>query len=171
MPLAEHLLDLGGRPRVGQPFLAVRVRVLRRREAALRQAQLAEHVVERLLDDAAVALLAGDGPAVQVRGREERVVVEHLLEVGDEPELVHGVAVEAAADEVVHPARRHPVEGRARHGERPLVAVPVRHPQEELERRGRRELRRAAEPAPLGVEGLGERRGRAGENAGRQRLR
>ena len=118
VPLAEHLLDLRGRPRVGQPFLAVRVRVLRGREAALRQAQLAEHVVERLLDDPPVALLACHRPAVQVRGREERVVVEHLLEVGDEPDLVHGVPVEAAADEVVHAARRHPVERRARHRER-----------------------------------------------------
>ena len=31
------------------------------------------------------ALLAGDLPAVQVGAREQRVVVEHLLEVGDEP--------------------------------------------------------------------------------------
>ena len=40
---------LVGRPREGQPLDAVRVRVLGRGEAALRQEQFAKHVVERLL--------------------------------------------------------------------------------------------------------------------------
>ena len=40
------------RPREGQPLDAVRVGVLRRGEAALRQAQLAQHVLEGLLDHA-----------------------------------------------------------------------------------------------------------------------
>ena len=140
-----------------RPSTPVRVRVLRRGEAALGQPQLAEHVLDRLLDDLAVAGLSGHRAAVEVRGGEQRVVVEHLLEVGDEPGRVDGVAMEAAADEVVHPAGRHPVEGRAGHRERALVAVSVRHAEQELEHRGGRELRRAAEAAPLRVERLGER--------------
>ena len=47
---------------------------------------------------------------MEVRGDEQRVVVEHLLEVRDEPALVDRVAVEAAADEVVHAAGGHRVE-------------------------------------------------------------
>ncbi len=47
-----------------------------------------------------------DLPAVQVGAGEQRVVVEHLLEVGDEPAVVHRVAREAAAHLVVHAARR-----------------------------------------------------------------
>jgi len=39
----------------------------------------------------------------------------HLLEVRDVPELVDGVAVEAAAHVVVHPARRHLAQRRQRH--------------------------------------------------------
>jgi hypothetical protein len=52
--------------------------------------------------------------------------------------------MEAAADEVVHPARAHPVERAERE-------VEDSSPQEELDRRGRRELRRVPEPSPLGV--------------------
>jgi hypothetical protein len=52
---------------------------------------------------------------VQVRAREQRVVVEHLLEVGDEPVRVHRVAREAATHLVVHAARGHRAERVARH--------------------------------------------------------
>ena len=45
---------------------------------------------------------------MEIRGDEERVVVEHLLEVRDEPAVVDGVAVEAAPDEVVHAAEAIP---------------------------------------------------------------
>jgi hypothetical protein len=48
---------------------------------------------------------------VEIRRDEQRVVVEHFLEVRHEPLRVDGVAVEAAADEVVHAARGHTVEG------------------------------------------------------------
>ena len=101
-----------------QPLLAVGVGVLRGGEAAALERELAQHVAERLLDDPPVARLAGRLPAVEVADGELRVVVEHLLEVRHEPALVDRVAVEAAADEVVHAARRHRVErllGHPRH--------------------------------------------------------
>jgi hypothetical protein len=78
--------------------------------------------------------------------------------------------VEPAADEVVHPARGHPVEGGPRHCERALVAAAVRHAQEELERRVGRKLGRAAESAPFGIEQLGERGRGPGEETTRERL-
>ena len=147
------------RPRVRQPLDAVGVGVLRRGEAAARQAQLAHHVVERLLRHVAVPLLAGEQPRVEVRRDEERVVVEHLLEVRHEPLRVDRVAVEAAADEVVHPAGRHPVEREPHRVER----AP---PQEELEHRRGRELRRVPEAAPARV----ELRDQAALRLGEQRL-
>ena len=148
--MLERLQQLGRRallrrPRVREPFDAVGVSVLRGGEAAARQPQLAHHVVEGLLRDYAVALLAGEQPRMEVGRHQERVVVEHLLEVRHEPLRVDGVAVEAAADEVVHPAGRHPVERQPHRLERAT-------PQEELEHRGGRELRRVAEAAPARVE-------------------
>jgi hypothetical protein len=38
--------------------------------------------------------------------------------MGDDPFGVDGVAVEAAADQVVHAARRHAIEGQPHHVER-----------------------------------------------------
>ena len=119
-------------------------------------AQLAEHVLDGLLDD-----LRGSAPRrctsqrVQVRGDEQRVVVEHLLEVRHEPALVDRVAVEAAADEVVHAARGHRVERRA------STMLELAAAQQELERRGGRELRRAAEAAPARVEDRAQARATA----------
>ena len=154
MRLAERLLDLLRGPRVGETLDAVRVRVLRRGEASFRKPEVASHVVEGLLRHLPVPLFPGDEPGVEVRGREEGVVVEHLLEVRDEPGFVHGVAVEPAAEDVVHAARGHSVEGRPHHRER--VVAPGS--QQELEVRRRRELRRAPEAAVLGVELRAKRR-------------
>ena len=122
LSLAEHGRDLLVRPGEGEALDAVGVRVLRRGEPALGQPQLPQHVVQGLLGHAAVALVPGHDPGVQVGRGEERVVVEHLLEVRDEPVRVHGVAVEAAAEQVVHAACGHAVEGEAGHAERVLVA-------------------------------------------------
>jgi len=60
----------------------------------------------------------GDEKAVQVRTGQQRLVVQHLLEVGDEPEVVDGVAVEASTDLIVHAARGHGVECDRRRGKR-----------------------------------------------------
>ncbi len=107
---AQHLADLLRRPDVEAALLALGVGVERRVEAALRPPHLAQRPVERLVADPAVALVAEDLPAVQVGAGEQRVVVEHLLEVGDEPGGVDRVAGEAAAELVVDAAGRHRVE-------------------------------------------------------------
>ena len=133
------------RPRVRQALDAVGVGVLRRGEAACGQPQLPQHVVERLDGDLAVALVSGHEPAVQVHGYEQRVVVQHLLEVRHEPLAVDGVAVKASAHEVVHASERHAVE-------RLGGGLQLSAPQEELEHRSRRKLRRGAEAAPHGIE-------------------
>src|SRR5579884_3664238 len=159
----EGRLQLLRGPGIGQALDALGVRVLGRGEAAAGQRQLAQDVAQRLLDHGAVALLAGQQPGVEVGRDEERVVVEHLLEMRHEPALVHRVAVEAAAHEVVQAARRHLVE-RAPDGLERSAA------EEELERRGGRELRRTPEAAPARVE-LGEERAlRLGEQRRRERL-
>ena len=166
--MLERLQQLLGRafarrPAERQPLHAVRVGVLRRREAAAVERELALQVVERRVGDRAVARLVEAARGVQVDGREQRVVVEHLLEVRHEPALVDRVAVEAAADEVVHAAERHPVERAARH----LLLAAA---EEELEHRRGRELRRPPPAAPLRVEALAERALRVGEQRVGERL-
>ena len=107
----QDLADLRRGPDVEAALLALGVGVEGRVEAALGAAHLAQHPVQRLLADAAVALVAERLPAVQVGAGEQGVVVEHLLEVGDEPVGVDRVAGEAAAELVVDAAGQHRVEG------------------------------------------------------------
>src|SRR4029077_6530669 len=103
------------------------------------------HVVERLGSDLAVTLVARHESAVQIDRNEQRVVVEHLLEVRHEPLPIDGVPMEAAAHEVLTASGGHRVERLRRELE--LVAS-----EQELEHRGRRELRCWSEPTPLGIE-------------------
>ncbi len=93
---------------------------------------------------------------VEVGPHEQRLVVQHLLEVRHEPFAIDGVAGEAAAQVVVHPARCHRVECggddvAGRIGRRGHV-----RPQHQLEVERRRELRRLAETTPVRVEGAPE---------------
>ena len=88
---------------------------------------------------------------MQVGAGEERLVVQHLLEVGHEPERVGRVAREPTAHVVVDAAGRHRVQRRGHHAEGLLLAAQV-GAQEEVERHRRGELRRPSEPAVGGVE-------------------
>ena len=83
--LGQRLADLVRRPDVEAALLALGVGVERRLESALGPAHLAQRPLQRLLARAAVALVAEPLPAVQVGARQQRVVVEHLLEVRHEP--------------------------------------------------------------------------------------
>ena len=94
-------------------------------------------------------------PGVEVDAGEQGVVVEHLLEVGHQPDGVGGVAVEAAADLVVDAAAAPSRRSVCSHRLERCAALPVRvvAAQEEVERHRLRELGRAAEAAELGVVG------------------
>ena len=147
---AQHALHLGGRPKVEEALLALRIGVARRVEHPLGRGQVLEHVIQRLL---------GDRPQVpraeEVRARQrpckERVVVEHLLEVRYQPARVDRVAVEATAGVVADAAGRHARQRVHRHGDAVRLGAPGTKQEVEKVRLG--ELGGAAEPAVGGVEG------------------
>src|SRR5207248_11736557 len=93
---------------------------------------LPEDVVERLLHDPTIGQLPGGLPGMEVEPDELRLVVEHLLEVGDEPARVDRVAVEAAAELVVDPAPGRLVEGASDQGERVRGPGPAPDPAQEV---------------------------------------
>ena len=130
------------------PSTPIGVCVLGRREPASLEAKLAQHVADGLLGDAGTSVPVAT-QAWRYTDGQQRVVVEHLLEVRHQPAVVDRIAMEATADEVVHPARGHAVEGRRHHRGRLRRAAS----QEQLEHGRRRELRRPAEPAESGLEG------------------
>ena len=145
-------MDLVGGPHEELALVALGVRVLRRVEAARRIRHLAQDVVERLLADPPILGVAEGKPAVQVERGELAVVVEHFLEVGHQPLGVDRVAVEAAAELVVHPAAGHARERGLDHLPGARVAAPLPEAQHELPDHRLRELRRAVLPAPRVVE-------------------
>ncbi len=150
--VTEHLGDLGRSPGERQPFDAFGVGILACGERTVGGAQLAEHVVERPGRDRAIPRVTGECPRVRVRARELRIVVEHLLEVRDEPLGVGRVAVEATAQLVMETAVGHRVERATSDRERPGVAGRDVAAQEELDRHRLRELRSAAPAAIGGIE-------------------
>src|SRR6185369_14068102 len=112
---------------------------------------LAEHVIENALDRFASLWLAGYLEIVQVESREQGIVVEHLLEVRDQPARVGGVAMETAAELIVHAAIRHFSARVIDHFERISISCAHVSAQQKLERHRRRKLRSASEPAVDGI--------------------
>ena len=127
------------------------VGILRGEEPAVGMAHLAEQVLARLGGHPPVALAAGDLPRPGVDPRQLGVVVQHLLEVGDEPHRIGRIPVEPPTELVVHAAVRHAVERGLKHlgGIRESLELAA---EQELQGHGLGELRRAAEPAPPRVE-------------------
>ena len=119
-----------------------------------------------------VLAVAGDLEGLQVGDGDLRLVVEHLLEVRDEPAVVHGVAMEAAAELIVHAAAGHLAQGEQHHVERFLVLGARVVAQQEVMHGDARKLGRAAEAAEARIEGAAEdgegafERGRVERRAG-----
>ena len=86
-------------------------------EAAVGVGQVAEDVLEDVAGDLRVEGVAGDLEGFEIGEGELGLIVEHFLEVGDEPVSVDGVAVEAAAELVVHAALGHFAQGEESHVE------------------------------------------------------
>ncbi len=158
---AEFGGELGRRPDVVGAFgggagAVVAVGVQRGGEPALGGGQFGDEEVRGLQRDPAGQVGAGGAPQVGVDPDQQRVVVEHLLEVRHRPGRVDAVAGEAARELVVDAAAGHRLAGVAGHLERVLGAGAGVVAQQELQRHRRRELRRAAESAALGVVGPGQ---------------
>jgi hypothetical protein len=123
--------------------------------------EVAQHVADGLVEHLPVAGLAGELPGVEVDPGQQGLVVEHLLEVGDQPAAVGGVAGEAATQVVVDPAAGHGVEREQRGVEGGLVARAPVVAQEGVDRHGLGELGRPSEPTvalvDLGEQGVGRR--------------
>ena len=169
---AQDLADLGRRPDEGRSLLALGVGVLAGGEAAFGHPQLAQQVVERPRRGLEVAGLTRDLPGVHIHARELRVVVEHLLEVRDQPAGIRGVAVETAAKLITDTARGHRVKAPARNVQWALPAAGRVAPQQRLDQHRLRELGRASPASIDGIESLIGGRGRLRHGArGRQARR
>ena len=164
--LAEDFLDLRGRPGVVPPLFSLGVGVEGRMERPARIQHLALHPVENAAGVLREPGIPGDPVGQQIDRGEQRVVVEHLLEVGCQPRRIGGIAMEPAAELVEEPAVRHPPEGEAGCVERLRAPLLQMVPEEQRELPAGRELRRRAETSVLAVVGPEELPHRAADRVG-----
>ena len=170
---AEHGVELRRRPEIETALLALAIGVEAGVERALRRRHLAQHEGQRFLGDTSKRRVMGQLPGVEIRPRQQGVVVEHLLEVRYQPPLVDAVAVEASAKLVVDAAGRHRaqrLQGHLQRGRLPGAHVVT---QENLDEHRLRKFGCAAESRVRCVECAGDLRGgfvqqRRGEFADRQ---
>ena len=148
--IPEDLAQLGDAPDVELALDPFGVGVERGAEPAFGPAQLSQGEVERPLAYLAQARLAGHLPAVEIGAGEQRVVVEHLLEMWDRPGGIDRVAGKAATELVVDAAARHRLQRRQRH-------LPLARRQQELERAVRGKLGRRSPASIAGVKRLRQR--------------
>ena len=108
--LAEQSVDFGFQPDVKFPLLMLAVGIEAACEAAFPGHHLAADPSERLIDplsiQRALRLLPNHGQQIDELG----VVIEHLLEMRDEPARIGRVAGEPAAEMIVNAALGHRVE-------------------------------------------------------------
>ena len=104
---AEQAIDFLRRPGIERAFLALAVGVEGAGEAAVGRRHLAKHPGHRLLDPLPEQRLARLQPELRQELEQQRVVVQHLLEVRHEPARVRRVTGEAAAEVIVDAALAH----------------------------------------------------------------
>ena len=141
-----------GRPGVEAPLLALAVGIEGAEEGAARRAKLAQQEAGGLERHRPGARVGRARRGLGVGPQEQRVVVEHLLEVRHAPDRIDAVAGEAAAELVVDAAGGHRLERSDGHRAQLLVALS----QQEAERPVGRELGGTAEARVLRIEGRAE---------------
>ena len=104
LAIAEYARDLAGGPDVELAFLAFGVRVVGCREAAARHDHVALDPPDCFVDAGLQPVGLRFLPDLGHQLDQERVVVEHLLEMRHEPALIDRIAREAAANMVVDAA-------------------------------------------------------------------
>ena len=96
-----------------------------------------------------------EGP--KVGAEQQGLVVEHFFEMRHVPEFVHGVAVKAASEMIVHATIRHLPQSHKCHAERRLAIAGVGvvtsgHAEEQIECHRPRKFRRPTETAEFVIE-------------------
>ena len=168
--VAEGVVDLALGPDIELAFLAFAVGIEAAGESAVRRRHLAQHPGDGFGDTRGVERRFGVLPDQGEQVDELRVVVKHLLEMRHQPDLVHRVARETAAQVIVDAALAHIVERHANGVAEAVLAGALPGAPELLENLRLREFRGAADAAAERVDILGEAVGDMIEQADRDAL-
>ena len=98
------------------------VSVFGRKETAVPVGHITQNIVHGFSGDPAEKGIPAYLKSLQERDHELALVVEHLFKMGNPPLTVNGIAVEAAAENIIHPALCHCPEGLCCHFKGIVVA-------------------------------------------------
>ena len=130
------------------------VGILCSKERTVRMREFTANVLQRLFHDLTKPILFGKTPSIEVDPHQLRIVVEHLLEVGNQPLAIHRVAVEPAAEMIVNPSGCHGSQLEKYLLLMGVVFRPGRLTEQKAERRDRWKFRSLTESAVDRVEKL-----------------
>ncbi len=148
---SEHPRQLVGFPHEERSLLPLAIRILSAGEASFGCHHFAQHPLATLAGNACEAFLSRNQVGLEVRGNQERVVVQHLLEVRDQPALVRAVAVKTAPELVVDTPAGHLVQGKRHLVQRILGTGPQVMTQHDAQVPRVWKFGRLAEPTPHDV--------------------
>ena len=150
---ARPLHQFFPRPDIEESLDSLRVGVFGGVEPSRRVAHVPHQVIECLDGYCPEGILSEFLAGPQIDPRQGGVVVQHFLEVGDQPLPVHRIAGESSTQLIEDPACGHPLQGEAQHGTRARRPGFFQQRQEVLKERLLAEFGRSAEPAVCRVEG------------------
>ena len=105
--IPQHGLDLRRRPNEILSFDPFRVRIRRGIKPSGRVGHLPENIIKHFRRDLAIGGLLGHLIGFQIGPGQEGIVVEHLLEMRNQPTLVGRVPREPSSDMIVESPGRH----------------------------------------------------------------
>src|SRR5690242_18455187 len=108
---SKDLQDLVLGPNVEFSFLALAVGIFGRVEPSFRICHIANDVLECLFGNPSVKRKFSLLICVEINSSEQRIVVEHLFEMRNEPTRINRVTCEASAQMIVHSPARHLLQG------------------------------------------------------------
>src|SRR5450759_553946 len=144
--LCERTFNLVLAPKVKLALLTLAVGIYCRIERALRRSHLPSDKRKDFVCDSCVPVFPSSLKRLDISDPQERLVVQHLLEMGHQPLRVGRIAVEAKSYLLINAAQPHRLKRSFCHLKRFLTACAIPVSQEEREVVRRRELRRSPEP-------------------------
>ncbi len=94
------------------------VGILRGEKGPLGVTQIAKNVVQGVAGQPAITFVSRGLPCLKIVACDLCLIVEHFLEMGDEPAFVDRVAMKASADVIVNATTRHALQRLRRHVDR-----------------------------------------------------
>src|SRR6266436_1738665 len=125
-------------------FMPLGIRILTRIKPAIGMSHLPQNVVKNAFSDITRPIVSRHLIIMQVKTRQEGIVIQHLLKVRYQPLRVCRITMKSTSQLIIHTAIGHFAAGVTNNFERFFFSSPIKMAQQKLERHCRRKLRCSA---------------------------